>query len=94
MNQDLLESVLSVSESATRIGAGAQDGIRAFVEAASAAQGSPGLDEKPVRDGKSSLKTKKASAVAASGSKAAGKAKGSGQDSAKKVERRDIPLAK
>ena len=46
MNKDLLESVLSVSEAGTRIGASAQDGIRAFVaEAAGAAQGSPGLDE-------------------------------------------------
>ena len=94
LNQDLLESVLSVSESGTKIGAAAQEGIRAFVEAASVAHGSPGLDELPVRDGKSSLKTRKASAAAASASKAAGKARGSGQDTVKKVEKRDIPLGK
>lgn len=90
MNKDLLESVLSVSESAG-VGAAAKDAMRAYVaEATSTAYGSPGLDEKPVREGKPSLGARKASAAGA-GSKA-GRTKGAGQDTAKKA--REIPFGK
>lgn len=92
MNKDLLESVMSVTESAG-IGAAAKDAMRAYVaEATSTAYGSPGPDEKPVREGKPSMKARKGSVSGALGTKGGGRAKGAGQDSAKKV--REIPLGK
>lgn len=89
-NKDLLlESVLSAAEE-PRLGADAKEGIRSVLADAVGTERSPGLDEKPVRDGRPSAKQRKMPVNAPSGSKAATRGKGAAADSAKKMDRRDL----